>query len=275
MSIAYHRFAEAFPLIDGQDFVDFTNDIREQGLRRPIDLFENAILDGRNRYRSLRVLVQTRSILGPGWGSDEGSALSSTTLEPGGSVSLFRKFSPDVDGDPLDYVASLNLRRRNLSVAQRAMVAARLGRLGWGGDRTKLSTSGLSAEKRAALVGVGRATVERAEIVVDRGISELINMVDRGRVSVVSASSVAKLPASEQQDIISKGSSAVVAHSRKANCLAARAGRNLYSDLWATIDDLIAGLEEENLFQAHLAVKKLDREIIRHMADLIDRRSQA
>jgi ParB-like chromosome segregation protein Spo0J len=49
-----HRFAEIFPLIEGDDFAELVADIQTHGLREPIVVFENKILDGRNRFRGAR-----------------------------------------------------------------------------------------------------------------------------------------------------------------------------------------------------------------------------
>jgi len=93
---AFHRLAEIFPLIEGADFEALVSDIRANGLHEPIILFEDAILDGRNRYR----------------------ACLKANVEP-----IFKDFEGD---DPLAFVLSLNLRRRHLNDSQRAMIAAKI-----------------------------------------------------------------------------------------------------------------------------------------------------
>jgi hypothetical protein len=50
--LPHHPLAALFPLLDGDEFTALADDIRANGLREPIMLFEGAILDGRNRYRA-------------------------------------------------------------------------------------------------------------------------------------------------------------------------------------------------------------------------------
>jgi ParB-like chromosome segregation protein Spo0J len=50
--LAFHVFAAAFPLLNGSEFNELVADIKAHDLREPIVLYENQILDGRNRYRA-------------------------------------------------------------------------------------------------------------------------------------------------------------------------------------------------------------------------------
>lgn len=198
MSLPFHAIANIFPLIRGDDFSTFVDDVREHGLRKKVDLFEGAVLDGRNRYNALVFLAESGEILGPGWGHRAGEALDPEMLVPDADNLLFRQFNSAVDGDPVDYVASLNFCRRDLTPGQRGMAAADLARLGWGGDRSKPSREGLSAEQRAKISGASRATVERAQVVVDRAIPEVSEAARRAELPVSVAEKIARLPEADQ-----------------------------------------------------------------------------
>jgi hypothetical protein len=82
------------------------------------------------------------------------------------------------------------------------MVAADLGRMRQGA-RTDLSPVGEKSQReRAELVGVGKRSVERADIIVARGVPELAAAVRAGRLSVSIAEKVAKLPAEQQRGVV-------------------------------------------------------------------------
>jgi ParB-like chromosome segregation protein Spo0J len=91
-----HPLAAIFPLDDGEPLDQLADDIRGNGLREPIVLFEGKILDGRRRYRAC-----LRSGTPPVFFEFEGS-------------------------DPAAFVLSKNIHRRNLEKGQRAAIAAEL-----------------------------------------------------------------------------------------------------------------------------------------------------
>ena len=91
-----HPIADIFPLITGDEFVALKQDIRENGLREAIWLYEGMILDGRNRFR----------------------ACQEVGVEP-----AFRAYE---GGSPATFAVSLNLHRRHLDKSQAATVGVEL-----------------------------------------------------------------------------------------------------------------------------------------------------
>lgn len=93
-----HPAANEFPLIIGEEFDELVDDIRAHGLYEPVIVLGDQLLDGRNRYRAC--------------------------VRAGVKIN-FKEFDGDTsETGILDFIVSSNLRRRHLTLGQKAMIAA-------------------------------------------------------------------------------------------------------------------------------------------------------
>ena len=93
----FRRAAAFFPELPPEELTELARDIKERGLLEPIILHKGLILDGRNRYRACQIAGVKPRI-------EEFDAKAA-------------KRSPE------EFVLSRNLRRRHLSVGQKAAIA--------------------------------------------------------------------------------------------------------------------------------------------------------
>jgi hypothetical protein len=89
--------------------------------------------------------------------------------------------------DPLGYVVSLNLNRRHLAGAQRAIVAAKIATLKDGQRQVGKSADVATQHQAAAMMNVSERSVRSARQVLDHGSPELITSVEQSKVSVSAA----------------------------------------------------------------------------------------
>ncbi len=196
-----HPLAALFPMMEGPDFEDLVGDIRENGLREPIVLFESKILDGRNRAKACAAAG-----INPRFEPFEGSEEEATA-----------------------FVISLNLRRRHLSESQRATVAARLATLKVGRPtkaehttprslpekpanlpvfsgplevRRPVQSSAPSQAAAAKMLNVSERSVRDAKAMIEKAVPGLVKAVDQGKISVASALIASKQSALEQKRFV-------------------------------------------------------------------------
>jgi hypothetical protein len=192
MTIEFHPLANVFPLMSDDELGELAADIAANGQSQPIYLYEGMILDGRNRY-----LACLRGKVKP-W---------------------FRPW--DGEGDPADFVVSMNLRRRFLDGTQRAVAAAKLASLRQGrpagpgaigttdkerGDENRQigpfdspRGRGVAMPEAAGRLNVSERTVRYARKVLNHAAAAVVAAVDAGRVSVSDAAKVADQPSEVQE----------------------------------------------------------------------------
>jgi N6-adenosine-specific RNA methylase IME4 len=174
----YHPLANIFPPMEGAPFDALVADIKANGLREPLVMFGGLLLDGCNRWRAAEaadIMITDKDI---------------------------KQFDPKKDGDPLAFVISMNLQRRQLDESQRAMVAAKLANLK-DGQRSDV-VSGTSIEGAATLLNVGRASVERAKTVQREAVPEIVTAVEQGHLAVSLGARAAKMSAEDQAEVAAR-----------------------------------------------------------------------
>lgn len=198
----FHPIANIFPLLDDAELAVLAKDIRDNGLQEPVVVYQEKILDGRNRFL----------------------ACEKAGVEP--------TYRPYLGDDPLTWVISENLHRRHLNESDRAMVAANIENLKWGGqDRfsqdanwhlapkvTESQRALAAAElaespslvpaqepvtraQAAGRMNVSVRSVARAAKVIETGDQDLIKAVHNG-LAVSVAAQAADLPAEERAEVI-------------------------------------------------------------------------
>lgn len=187
----FHEYANIYRMLPDNELAKLAQDIKEKGQLLPITLYENQILDGRNRYKACEIA---------------------------GIKPRIEEYTGD---DPLGFVASLNDHRRHDTDNERAMVGARMANLKHGTNRHDLESSmetsrpAVSIERAAELSGSTTASIKRAKPIVTTGIQELQDMVDSGEVSIRAGSEVAKLPEEDQRKAVSGGVESVKAKAKE------------------------------------------------------------
>ena len=123
----FHPLADIFPMMDEAALAELAADIKAESQREPIYLWQDQIIDGRNRYRACKL----------------------AGVEP-----VFKKIDfPGGEAEALAYVVSRNLKRRHLTIAQRDGVIVKLRNRWRQGSNVEI----------AKHIGVSEATVRRAQ----------------------------------------------------------------------------------------------------------------
>jgi hypothetical protein len=168
----YHEIANIFPLMPEAEITDLANDIKANGLRQPIIIYQEQILDGRNRY----------------------VACNQAGVEP-----IYTEYT---GSNAASYVLSLNLQRRHLTPSQKATVAtdvepflAEEAKKTQGtrndlkqlcGKITTKSENSRARDKAGAIVGVSGKYVQEAKK-IKKEAPELFEQVKAGKKTIKQA----------------------------------------------------------------------------------------
>ncbi len=182
----FHEAASIFPL-DGNSIPELVADIKKNGLKVQIETLDGKIIDGRRR-----------------WEACQKARVSPT----------FKAITTD---DPVAYVVSVNLHKKNLSIGQLAMCAGRacalFGRQEASDQKGPAPKSQLgivsprvpkirSRDIAGVAFGISGRSVGAAIRVLAQGVPELVDAVDRGEMPVRLADRVVGLGADAQREVL-------------------------------------------------------------------------
>lgn len=192
MTYEIHEAANIFPMED-ETIGELAEDIAKHGQHVPVELLGGKVIDGRRRLAACKI----------------------AGVEP-----LVIDINTD---DPVAYVLSLNLHRRQLTASQRAMIGARSRDVydkmakerqrASGGDKKSSGAKsvvekvaqpvqGKSRDAVGVSVGVSGPYVDAATRVLKDGTPELIKAVDEGLIVVDTAGRIAQAGRDEQRKTV-------------------------------------------------------------------------
>src|SRR3990167_1201873 len=175
--VKIHKFAQGFPLLEKAELDALATDIKQNGLKQPIVLYEDSILDGRNRFAACQL----------------------AGVQPN-----FTEYSGE---SPAGYVLSLNLNRRHLTPAQKAVAVLSLrealqteamARMNKGVSTETHpgvpAPQGRSDEQLAKIAGISPSTMQYIMTIADKA-PEVLELIKSGSIDAKPAARVAKEPA--------------------------------------------------------------------------------
>lgn len=147
------------------EIAELAADIKRNGQRAPVTLYEGKILDGQNRQAACEI-----------------AGIEMKTREfPAGA-------------DPVEFVISANLNRRHLTPSQRAMAAAKLSDIHGPGhpadpkfihnNHNEPPHGGITITSAAQKMGASVRTAERASRVIQSGTKKQVQQVVNGEKTV-------------------------------------------------------------------------------------------
>jgi hypothetical protein len=180
----FHPYTEIFDLMEGDDFKALVEDIKVKGQEVPVVMWNDQVLDGRNRVRACQQL---------------GIAVKSIPYE---------------GKDPLGFVWSANYLRRHLNETQRGIAAVKVANMRRGGSGANPSIEGIPKKSQAAAAkdfNVSVATVERASNLVKKGAPEVVKAAQKGQIKLGGLTKLLAKTKEEQQKLIAAKGSVVEA----------------------------------------------------------------
>ncbi len=214
-----HPLSELLPLMGESEIAELSDDIRQHGQRAPITLYENKILDGRNRYRACKI----------------------ANVEP-----KVRHFN---SGDALAFILSANVFRRHLTTSQRALVAAKMATNGPESNRAILRDAP-SIPQAAQELKVSPRTVVTAKEVLRTAPKREVEAIEQGKKTVATVARETKEKAAAKESHVDKIGRVIpdeiLAEWQRAETVGKRL-RGLAREIKNTVEQGFSGAKQDKL----------------------------
>ena len=194
-----HPIADCFPMLGESDFQELKEDIRKHGQLARILVFQEMILDGRNRYRACRELGMTPQ------------------------VAVF----PGTYAEAVDMVVSLNLRRRHMDREEIRDASGKLACLNEG----RKSKDDLTATRVAVAekLGITEGEVMKAVTIEKKAAPEVKEAYRKREITQGQAFEFAQHEPEKQRELVE----------RKATIREAQAERKVKSEAMQQLDEVL------------------------------------
>lgn len=151
----FHEIANLFPMMQPDELSDLVDDIKQNGLIEPIVLYEEKILDGRNRYLAC------------------------------GEAGVKPHYEYYKGNEPRNYVISKNLHRRHLNETQRAVVASKIANMKVGRPTKNNSADlpNITQKQAGKLLNISPRTIRNVGM-VEQEAPELMPKLESGEMTV-------------------------------------------------------------------------------------------
>jgi ParB-like chromosome segregation protein Spo0J len=166
----FHELANLLPMSDTEAFAKLRADIEKYGLLEPITVWDGKILDGRNRAMACKELG----------------------IEP--------KYVEYTGNDPVGFVLSKNVHRRQLTQSQLAMLVKKLENLPKG--RPDVNAHAFTQDEAAERLGVSKRLIQFAQKVHEKAIPEVVALVETGKLTLDKAATLAKATPDQQREAV-------------------------------------------------------------------------
>jgi site-specific DNA-methyltransferase (adenine-specific) len=160
-----HELATLFPPMTDEEFAGLKDDIARNGVHQPVAVWREQVIDGRHQYQACHDL---------------------------GIEAPLRHL--DDDADPVSFVLSANMSRRQLSPSQKAIITAQLPLVVNGSNQYTVESGGVkvgtkffvphSQEQRALWAGITPRYQSDADGIVKDGAPDIIEKVRNGDITV-------------------------------------------------------------------------------------------